>query len=75
MMPGLALGAYDGWRTFLIMIGFCLLLGMWLAALLDIFRSSFGQPHQKALWVVIVTLFPVVGVLVYGLLGRKQKIQ
>ena len=72
---GLALGAYDGWQTFLVMIGGCLLLGLWLAALLDIFRHSFQQPYQKILWVVIVTLFPVVGIFVYRVLGRKQKIK
>ncbi|MEQ9438128.1 MAG: PLDc N-terminal domain-containing protein [Cyclobacteriaceae bacterium] len=74
-MAGLAIGAYDGWQTFLVLIGVCLILGCWLAALLDIFRHTFQRSHQKVLWVFIVTLFPLVGVLVYALLGRKQKIK
>ena len=73
-MLGLAIGAYDGWQTPLLLIGACIIIGFWLAALLDIFRHSFRRHDQKALWVLVVLLFPIVGTLIYFFLGRKQKI-
>jgi len=72
---GLALGAYDGWQTIMLLLAVCLVVGLWLATLLDIFRHSFQRQDQKILWVLVVTLFPLVGTLLYILLGRKQKME
>jgi hypothetical protein len=74
-MLALALGAYDGWQTILVLAAVCVVLGCWVATLLDIFRHAFRQRHQKVLWILVVTLFPVVGPFIYIILGRKQKIE
>jgi len=43
-------------------------------AILDIARKDFGSIQMKAVWAIIVALFPFLGVAVYLLFGfRKGK--
>lgn len=44
-----------------------------LACLIDIVRSEFKDNITKLLWVIIVLVAPLIGSLLYLLLGRKQK--
>lgn len=44
-----------------------------LVCLVDIIKSDFKDNTTKLLWVVIVLLAPVIGSILYLLLGRKQK--
>ena len=46
------------------------LLILWIVALVDILKSSMAT-DKKILWVVVITLLPVLGVILYFLLGRK----
>ncbi len=45
------------------------LLIIWLAALIDIIQRPM-TPLMKAVWIVVVTIFPLIGVIVYFLIGR-----
>ncbi len=45
----------------------------WIVALVDIIRSQFRNDTDRLLWIVVVTLAPVLGVLVYLILGRRYK--
>lgn len=70
----MAIGALDGWKSVLILLAIVIPVGMWLAAVVDIMKSRFENKSYKLLWLLIVTLAPVVGVLLYLFVGTKQKI-
>ncbi len=61
----MALGAVDGWRTPLLVLLLALIVGMWLAGLINIAHSRFRSPAARWGWVAVVTLLPVIGFLVY----------
>ena len=71
----MALGAYDGWETPLLILLILLPIGIWLAALIDIIRSRFKNDTDRLLWIVVVTLAPFIGVLLYWILGKRYKIE
>lgn len=45
-----------------------------LITLIDIIKSDFKDNSTKLLWVVIVLLAPLLGCLLYSLIGRGQKV-
>ena len=47
----------------------------WIVALVDIIRSQFRNDTDRLLWIVVVTLAPVLGVLIYLVLGRRYKVE
>ena len=47
----------------------------WVIALVDIIRSQFRNDTDRLLWIVVVTLAPVLGVLIYLVLGRRYKVE
>ena len=46
----------------------------WVIALVDIIRSQFRSDTDRLLWIVVVTLAPVLGVIVYVVLGSRYKV-
>lgn len=42
-------------------------------AILDIFKSSFTT-GKKVLWVVLILILPLVGLILYYLLGKKKSV-
>lgn len=46
------------------------LLVIWIVALVDILKSSMDT-GKKILWVVLITVLPLIGVILYFLIGRK----
>lgn len=42
-------------------------------AILDVFKSS-QDTGKKVLWIVLILLLPVVGLILYYLLGKKKGI-
>jgi hypothetical protein len=53
------------------------ILIIWLfsiVALIDLLRSRFSS-NDKLLWVLVVLFVPVVGAILYFVIGRKQKIK
>lgn len=53
----------------------CLPLLLVLAALVDIIRSDFRDSNTKLIWVIIVIFVPVIGSILYFIMGSKQKIK
>lgn len=45
------------------------------AALIDILRNEFEQPMNKLIWVLVVLFIPLVGAILYFVIGQRQKIQ
>ncbi len=52
-------------------IGFFVLF-IW--ALVDILKSEFTG-YNKIIWVLLVLFIPVLGTILYFIIGRKQKVQ
>ncbi len=42
------------------------------AALIEIIRSNFTNPVNKIVWVLIVLLLPLIGSLLFWVIGRGQ---
>ena len=46
----------------------------WLIALISILRNDFKDSITKLTWVVVVIFLPVIGSLLYFIIGRSQRI-
>lgn len=47
----------------------------WIIALIDILKSDFRDTNGKIIWALVVIFLPVVGSILYFLIGKSQKIQ
>ncbi|MCD8740585.1 PLD nuclease N-terminal domain-containing protein [Mucilaginibacter roseus] len=56
----------------IILISFIVIIP--LITLIDIIKSDFKDQFTKLLWIVIVLLAPILGCLLYFLIGRSQKV-
>jgi len=46
---------------------------VWVITLVDILRSEFQTPSGKAVWMLLVLFLPLLGMLIYMILGSHQK--
>jgi hypothetical protein len=46
---------------------------LWVAALIDLLTSKF-QGSNKIVWLIVIIFLPVLGVILYFIIGRGQKI-
>ncbi len=70
----MAIGALEnGWQTLLMFLALLLGIALWLWAVVDIARGRFEGKNDKLLWLAVVLLVPVLGVLLYLILGRKRR--
>lgn len=67
-------GGLGGWEVLIVTLFLILPVGAWIVALVGIIRSQFRNDTDRLLWIVVVTLAPVLGVLVYLVLGRRYKV-
>ena len=47
----------------------------WIIALIDILKSDFRDTNGKIIWALVVIFLPVLGSILYFLIGKSQKIQ
>lgn len=47
----------------------------WLAAIIDIVKNDFKNSVDKIVWFLFVMLLPPVGIFLYCIIGRSQKIE
>lgn len=47
---------------------------LWIITLVDILKSNFKDSNNKILWVLVVILLPVIGSILYFIIGKNQKI-
>ncbi|KAA6432268.1 PLDc N-terminal domain-containing protein [Rufibacter glacialis] len=47
---------------------------LWIWALLDVLKSNFKDGATKIVWVLVIILLPFLGVLLYLLFGRSQRV-
>jgi hypothetical protein len=43
--------------------------------LIDILRSTFKESDNKLVWIIVVLLVPMLGSVLYLIIGVKQKVQ
>jgi len=46
-----------------------------LIALVDILRNEFKGQNEKLIWLLVILFVPVLGPILYFLIGRKNKIK
>jgi len=46
---------------------------VWVSTIVDIVRSDFTNPSNKTVWILLVVLLPILGMLLYFILGQSQK--
>lgn len=64
----------NGISDLLILFFFLVLpFALWVWALVDILTNEFTG-NNKILWVLVVILIPLIGLLAYFFVGRKQKL-
>lgn len=50
-----------------------LCLAFWVTCLIDILKSDFAEINLKLIWILIVIFLPILGSILYFIIGRKQK--
>ena len=45
-----------------------------IVAIVNIARSNFKEENTKLMWILIVLLLPIVGTILYFVIGRGQKV-
>jgi hypothetical protein len=68
-MEATMLSSFAGWHIALLMLG-VLPFVLWLVALVQIAKSK-AAGGTIALWIVIVTIFPLVGSILWFVVGRR----
>lgn len=48
---------------------------LWVWALMDLLSSDFVSSTNKLLWVAMILFLPILGAILYLLIGRKQKVR
>jgi hypothetical protein len=51
-----------------------LAIPFWIISIIDILKSRF-EGNNKIVWLLVVTLLSVPGIILYRVIGRKQKIR
>ena len=68
------MGGLGGFELLLITILFILPLFLWIVALVEVLKSEFKNPNDKLIWVIVILLFPIIGALLYFIIGRNQRV-
>ncbi len=67
------LGMVGAWQI-IIIVAILIVLPLMLIALIDVLRNEFTGSN-KLIWVLLILLLPVLGPLLYVLIGIKQKVK
>ena len=68
------LGGLGGFELLLLTIFFILPLFLWIIALVEVLKSEFKNTNDKLIWVIVILLFPIIGSLLYFIIGRNQRV-
>lgn len=68
-MPGMGEWVIIGMMFFL----FIPLLILPIIALIDILKSQFKNENDKLVWVLVILFLPIIGSILYFIIGRKQR--
>jgi cytochrome bd-type quinol oxidase subunit 2 len=59
----------------LVLIVFLICIGLYLYTLIDILKSEFTNSIDKLVWLIAVIFLPILGIVLYFFIGKKQKTQ
>jgi|GEM_PF-2675025 len=59
----------------LICVCIIVMLGFWVAALVDLKKREFLYPNSKKIWLALLILLPPLGIILYFIVGKQQRIQ
>ncbi|PRY07413.1 phospholipase D-like protein [Pontibacter ummariensis] len=62
-------------ELFLVLLFLVIPVGLWLWALIDMLQSDFTDKTNKLIWAIVIIFVPVLGALLYLLIGRSQKVK
>lgn len=68
-MPGMGEWVIIGMMFFLLIP----LLILPIIALIDILKSQFKNENDKLVWVLVILFLPIIGSILYFIIGRKQR--
>jgi phosphotransferase system glucose/maltose/N-acetylglucosamine-specific IIC component len=54
---------------------FLICIGLYLYTLIDILKCEFTNSIDKLVWLIAVIFLPILGIVLYFFIGRKQKIK
>lgn len=49
-------------------------LVLWIWCLIDVIKGAFKNDITKVIWIILLVSVPVIGVVLYLVMGREQKI-
>lgn len=59
-------------KLIILLLFFLLPTILWIIALVDILKNNF-QKDNKLIWIVVVVFLPILGAVLYFIIGRNQK--
>jgi hypothetical protein len=68
------MGLFTGMGILVSTLIFLVIGFLWIIALIDILRSEF-RGNDKIVWILVVIFFPILGSILYFLMGRPGKIR
>lgn len=48
-------------------------VALWVYAIYDIVKGTFQGSIEKAIWLIVVIFFPILGAILYLIFGRSRK--
>lgn len=69
----LFLGGIGGWEILLILFVYGIILLFPLVALINCLKSEWKDNTNKLVWVIVIIIVPIVGVILYFVIGRNQR--
>ncbi len=73
LIPTFAMFVLPAFAVLLAFLFVGLLVVMWAWALVDCLQGNFGG-NDKVVWVLVIILVPLIGSILYFVIGRMQKI-
>ncbi|MEX0928467.1 MAG: PLDc N-terminal domain-containing protein [Balneolales bacterium] len=58
--------------AWVVLILFLITVVLWIYVIADIFGGAIQGSGRKALWLIVVIFFPIIGVILYFLFGRDE---
>lgn len=69
------LGVLGTQELLIILVVMLLPLILFIWSLVDIISGTFKEPNNKLIWVIVVILLPLLGSILYLIIGRSQKVK
>ncbi len=69
------MGMPGGFEWLLMMIIMLGILAIFIYAIVDVIKSEFENSINKVIWLLLILFLGPIGIILYFIIGRKQKIK